>query len=267
MPRAINHDPWSISSCSKLTWEVPGGWGNLSGTRVLPTEQGTPSPNGNASRGRNCDPCTKGPLQGCPSQLEGAGRGSWMCFGVEPPGAAPGAQEKGSDGSEVTSCLGCYVTLLLLMCCHSGLGFFCYLNQSGVHRQRKKKKNGVENVQLQFRQCFSWLILPFSTPIITRQVSTPTWAGCSPGIPGLLFPKRAACLWGEPSCHSPGTQQGGVGAPPPLIELGPIQTQIKGSIHSHAPGCKMITPRSQSRIFPQSWGIPWEFPAVWDICC
>lgn len=44
LPRDMIHDP--SSSCSELTWELPGRWGNLSGTRVLPTEQGTSSPNG-----------------------------------------------------------------------------------------------------------------------------------------------------------------------------------------------------------------------------
>lgn len=143
-----------------------------------------------------------------------------------------------------------------------------------MHRQKKEEENNcVENLQLQFRQCFSWLILPFSTPISATAecdgtrlgwlLSTVSWDLVSQS--GSL-PLRRALL---PQARHTG--RGGRGTPPPLIELGPIQTQIKGSIRSHAPGCKMITHRSQSRTFPQrqaqSWGIPWEFPAVWDISC
>lgn len=108
---------------------------------------------------------------------------------------------------------------------------------------------------------------PLAHPSYHGRYPLPPGLAALHGFLGFCFPKGQPAFEESPPATAQAHRQGRLGAPPPLIELGPIQTQIKGSIHSHAPGCKMITPRSQSRIFPQSWGIPWEFPAVWDICC
>lgn len=232
LPRAMIHDLWSISSCSKLTWELPGLWGNLSGTGVLPTEQGTSSPNGtmtpaNASRGRNCDPCTKGPLQGCPSQLEGAGWGSSACSVAEP----LGAREKGSDGwmgSNAPRLKNHLLPRLLrdaaavnVLPLRDWVSPVTWISQGCTDKGKRLCIKCPTSVW----QRFSGVIPPFSTPIsatagIHSQQNTtgPTWAGCSPGFPEILIPKEAACLWGEPSCHRPGTQAGEGGGLPHLCK-------------------------------------------------
>lgn len=116
-------------------------------------------------------------------------------------------------------------------------------------QQKGRRKNYMENVLLEFKQCFCWLTLFISA---VNDTAVPAWYRSTrrPAYPS----RQTASAEGPPAT---GHQRGRLGNFSTFCDAGVYSKPDNEKVESHAPGRKVIACRSHRGIFPHSdtWAV------------